>query len=332
MVNSHYVSQRYGFHRGFDDFTYVEESADMRVPSSVWHKALTWLSKHDANPFFLFLHCMDVHSDYASMPCYEKQFVRPYDGIADGTTKQLLSFRRGQVQLDQADAEHLIDLYDAGIRQMDDQIAQLLQFLESKKLLNNSVIIITSDHGEEFLDHGGVLHTQTQYQELIHVPLIMCGLGIPQSKRLKNMVSHVDVMPTILSMLNIRPPTSLDGFDLCHLWQESDSKLPQRYIFAEGSAARTVPLGRDIRHDTKRAVRHPRYKLHYDILALIKKTQLYDLQDDPQEKIDVASEHPSLLDSMVLQLKSFMNVSKMGTLLPPLSPEEVQRLKSLGYL
>ena len=123
---------------GFDDFHYVKEIADLRTPSRVGDLAVNWLSKHNSKPFFLFLHYFDVHSDYASLPQYEKQFVRPYNGIADGTSGQLLDFRRGVVQFDRKDAEHLIDLYDAGIRQMDNQIARLLRFIEYKNLISNT--------------------------------------------------------------------------------------------------------------------------------------------------------------------------------------------------
>jgi len=330
VVNSIYVSQRHGFDIGFDDFTYLKPIANSRSPSKVEDEALKWLSNHNSKPFFLFLHYFDVHGDYASLPRYENQFVRPYQGIVDGTISQLLRFRTGQVLLDRADAEHLINLYDAGIRQMDDGIARLLQFLETRKLLADSLVIVTSDHGEEFLDHGGVMHGQTQFQELIHVPLIMRGPAIPKAKRLKNVVSLVDVMPTLLSLLDINSPASLDGLDLCPLWQSNDSQLPARYIFAEGSKDSVIPDERDPRHDIKRAVRHPRYKLHYNTLT--KKTRLYDLQRDPQERIDVASEHASPADSMLSRLKDFMSVNKTGPVPAPLSPEEVQRLKSLGYL
>ncbi|UCE98571.1 MAG: sulfatase [Planctomycetota bacterium] len=330
VVNSLYVSQRYGFNRGFDYFTYVKEIINLRVPSRVGDEALNWLAKYCSEPFFLFLHYFDIHSDYTSLPRYEKQFIRPYHGVADGTTAQLIYFRRGQVHLDQTDAVHLVDLYDASIRQMDDGIARLLRFLETRKLLDNSLIVITSDHGEEFLDHGGVLHSRTQYQELLHVPIIMWGPGVPSSKRLKNVVSLVDVMPTVLSLLDIPKPSSLDGFDLSPLWQQSASQLPPRYLFAEASKDRIIPDERNIKHDIKRAVRHPRYKLHYD--RLTKKIQMYDLRNDPSEKIDVASQHASLVDSMFSQLESFMTISKIGPSIPPLSPEEVQMLKSLGYL
>lgn len=329
IVNTHVLTARYGLNQGFSDFTYVDENLRLREPTRVGAKAVKWLSKHKAEPFFLFLHYFDIHSDYCSLPYYEKQFVRPYQGFADGTTKQLIDFYRGQVHFDQNDAEHLIDLYDASIRQMDDGIAHLLQLLDFNELLDKSLVIVTSDHGEEFLDHGGVLHSRTQYQELIHVPLIVRGPGITHSKRIKHPVSLVDIMPTILSLLAIDKPAWLDGLDLCPLWQKSDFKLAPRYLFAEGS--RIMLPDKKIKDiDIKRAVRHFRYKLHYD--KSTKAVQLYDLWNDPREKIDVAAKHANLVGSMLSQLKDFMNIGIKGAPLPPLSPQDVQKLKSLGYL
>ncbi len=330
VVNSIYLSRKWGLDRGFDDFTYVEEIPDLWMPSEVEHHTVKWLSKNSSQPFFLFLHYYDVHSDYSSTLRYEKQFVRPYKGVADGTTVQLSLFRKNLVSLNQVDAEHLIDLYDASIRQLDDGIARLLKLLETRGLLDNSLIIVTSDHGEEFLDHGGVLHSQTQYQELIHIPLIMRGPGLGQPKRLSNIISLVDVMPTVLSLLGIAIPYSMDGIDLCRLWEKSDTQLGRRYIFAEGSKESVVPQEYDVKHDIKRAVRHPRYKLHYN--KLTKEKRLFDLQNDPKEKIDIVSKHTPLVDSMFAQLKSFMGISKAGSSLPPLTPEEINKLKSLGYL
>ena len=323
IINSHNLSNRYGLDRGFDDFTYVKESLKLAEPTKVEAKAHEWLSKHNGKPFFLFLHYYDVHSDYHSLPQYEKQFVRPYQGKTDGSTRQLLYFRKDLFSLDDDDAKHLIDLYDAGIRQMDDGMARLFALLEEKDLLDNTLIIVTSDHGEEFLEHGGVLHGRTQFQEIIHVPLLIRGPGIPHSKRLRHIASLVDVMPTILTLLGISPPASLDGINLCPLWQKSNAQLPQRFIFAEADHNNAI-------HDVKRAIRHQQYKLHYDRSS--KEAQLYNLSDDPEEKVDVAHKHTQLVDTMLSSLKDFMNISKTGRALGSLSPEEIKSLKSLGYL
>ncbi|MCP4402326.1 MAG: sulfatase-like hydrolase/transferase, partial [bacterium] len=176
---------------------------------------------------------------------------------------------------------------------------RLFALLEKKDMLDNTLIIVTSDHGEEFLEHGGVLHGRTQFQEVMHVPLLIRGPGILHSKRFKHITSLVDVMPTILALQGISPPASLDGINLCPLWQKSNVQLPQRYIFAEADHNNKI-------NDVKRAVRHLQYKLHYDRSS--KEAQLYDLSDDPGEKVDVAHKHTQLVDSMLSNLKDFMNI------------------------
>jgi arylsulfatase A-like enzyme len=328
IVNSMNLGRKFGLDRGFNHFTYVKENVGQVEPSEVETEAFEWLSKHGNKPFFLFLHYYDVHSDYRSLPRYEKEFIRPYNGIADGSTAQLRRHRRRQFSLNQVDAEHLIDLYDASIRQMDDGLGRLFDLLETHRLLDHTFIVITSDHGEEFLEHGDVLHGRTYFQEVIQVPLLLRGPDIPKSKRIKHMASLVDVMPTILSLLDIPKPTSLDGIDLAPLWQDSDSEPPRRFIFAE--ADHNTVIQNKMVNDIKRMVRHPRYKFHYDRVTMEK--QLYDLSNDPKEKVNVAREHSAIADLLFLQLQNFTSVTNTGQPAPPLSPEEMNRLKSLGYL
>ena len=103
---------------------------------------------------FVFVHSYDVHSDYASLPEHEKVFVGPYDGVADGTTAQMLAFREGKIRLSAADAPHLRDLYDAGIRQMDAELRRFFDALAAERLLDGAWVVVTSDHGEEFFEHA----------------------------------------------------------------------------------------------------------------------------------------------------------------------------------
>lgn len=324
VVNSFFVSRRFGFDRGFDYFCFVPENhAPAGAAPIIIEQAIQWVQQHKSQQFFLFLHFYDVHGNYCSLPRYEKQFVGPYNGVADGSLAQLLEFRKGKILLDEVDIKHLVDLYDAGIRQLDDQLKRLFNFLQQEALLEKSFLIVTSDHGEEFLDHGGVLHGRTQYQELIHIPLIIQGPGIPPSKRFKGIVSLVDVMPTTISLLGIPSPSHFAGLDLCPLWQESLYKLPDRFIFSEADQY-------NVKNNIKRAVWQGRYKLHYDLLT--KKLELYNLADNPTERLDIASEHPSVVELLFAELKKFMQASARGRQSVPLSLEEIEKLKSLGYL
>jgi len=121
VVNSLYLSPRSGLEHGFNHYLYVEERADQREPSTrITDQAIAWLREYGGAPLFLFVHYYDVHGDYRSLPQYEALFVRAYTGRADGSTAQLLAARRGDIVLDARDAAHLVDLYDAGVRQIDD--------------------------------------------------------------------------------------------------------------------------------------------------------------------------------------------------------------------
>ncbi len=328
FVNSHNLSTRYGLDRGFGYFDYIKEDAGQTEPSLVGTRAMQWLKRGKEKPFFLFLHYYDVHSDYTSRPQYEDKFTHPYSGKADGTTSQLVSVRQGEGALDQTDAEHLIDLYDAGIRQMDDGIKQLVQFLKDNQIYDNSLLVITSDHGEEFLEHGGVLHGRTHYQEVMKIPWIMHGPSIPAGHRVRQMASLVDLMPTLLGLMGIAAPDGLDGMDLRPAWQQPGVPLDRQFIFAEADHNNTVDGKMII--DIKRAVRHPQFKLLYD--RSTKDVQMFDLTQDPNETNNILALEQPMAEIMRTRLANFMNIQETGPSLSPLSEEEIQKLKNLGYL
>ena len=324
IVNSTYLGERYGLNRGFDYFRFVPESyTTTGVAPTIIKDAITWLDNHNHEQFFLFLHFYDVHSDYRSLPQYEKEFVGTYSGIVDGTNRQLLEVRHGKLDLNTTDIQHLIGLYDAGIRQLNDQLEVLFNYLNNRRLLEKTYIIITSDHGEEFLEHGTILHSQTHYQEAIHIPLILLGPGIPPSKRVKGLASLVDVLPTALSLLGIPQPSTLKGVDLTPLWQKGSYQLKERTIFAEADK-----LNEQI--DIKRIARREDYKLHYNMLS--KESELYNLMHDPKERINIADEQSSMVNVLFSELKRFMQTRYEEENAAHLTPEEIEKLKTLGYL
>lgn len=139
VVNSVNVDQRYGLGRGFDRFELVDEfgfdaQGERRIVNHghlVIEQALKWLEGRSAErPFFLFVHFYDVHTDFSPKPEYRDLFVQSYDGPIDGTTTQLLQLRSAGARLSKADLQHLHDLYDAEIRQLDDQLAGMFERLD----------------------------------------------------------------------------------------------------------------------------------------------------------------------------------------------------------
>jgi arylsulfatase A-like enzyme len=184
IVNSLYLA-RFGVLDAFASSSWVREEISQREPSSVARDAIDWLERRDpATPFFLFLHFYDAHSDYLSLRRYEDELVEPYSGNADGSTQQLLLWRRGAAHLDAADMTHLKQRYLAGVRQLDAELGRLFEFLRGESLLESSVVVIVADHGEEFLEHGGVLHGRSQYEEVVRIPMIFAGRGVPSGVRL----------------------------------------------------------------------------------------------------------------------------------------------------
>jgi arylsulfatase A-like enzyme len=321
VVNSHNLGPRFGLDRGFQEFLYVEEVAGQREPSTrVTDQALSWLQRYAGRKLFLFVHYYDVHSDYCSRPEYEQPFRRPYAGRADGTTAQLMDHREGKVALDERDAPHLVDLYDAGIRQMDAELSRLLAALPAG---NPTWLAVTSDHGEEFFERGGVLHGRTQFQEVARVPLLVRGPGVPARTRVAAPVSLLDVMPTLLAASAVPLPESIDGADLAPHWRAGEERPRDRHLFGEADH-------NNQEHDVTRAVRHGRHKLLFN--RLTRETALFDLVSDPGERTDLDDKEPAVVAELRAHLDRFLQIRPEATSPVTLTPEERERLRSLGYV
>jgi arylsulfatase A-like enzyme len=323
VVNSHNLGPEFGLDRGFQQYRYVEERVDRREPSTeITDQGMEWVKGAGESPLFLFLHYYDVHSDYSSLPEHETQFLRTYEGIADGSTAQLAAHREGRVSLSPEDAPNLIDRYDAGIRQMDEEIGRFLDFLRERGLWADTFFVLTSDHGEEFFEHGGVLHGQTQYQEVIRVPLIFKGPGVPPGRRVSTPVSLVDVAPTLLERAGIAVPEGLDGIDLAPLWSEGGREIESRYLFSEADH-------NNVEHDITRSVRYENFKLHFNRLS--GERMLYDLATDPEERTEILGQEKAMA-TLSDRLDRFLSSAKAAAPVRALTEEEIEKLRSLGYL
>jgi arylsulfatase A-like enzyme len=326
VVNSHRLSPHYGLQKGFWKFRYVAEEAGQREPgSAITDQAVHWLKRYAGERVFLFVHYYDVHSDYASRPEFEELFLRPYEGPADGTTRGLRAHRTGELRYGAADAERLVDLYDAGIRQMDHELSRLFAAIQAHAGASGALVMVTSDHGEEFLERGGVLHGRTQFQEMLHVPLVVHGPGVPRGRRIETPVSLVDVPPTLLRLAGIEPPSGLDGEDLSNLLGPAPpAHLSRRALFAAADH-------QDDRFDERHAVRRGSFKLHAD--RAMRETRLFDLDADPGEERDLSAERPDVRRDLGAHLARYGELARpSASATGAISPEDRARLESLGYL
>jgi arylsulfatase A-like enzyme len=324
VVNSRYLGRAFGLDRGFDHFEAIRPPAATEA-SSVESPARRWLEAHAGGaPFFLFVHFYDVHSDYGASPEIEALMAPGPAGGIRGRTEELQAVRRGDRQLDAADLERVVALYDAGIRQVDEAIGRLLETLDELGVSERTWVVVTSDHGEEFLEHGGVLHGRTHYRELLHVPLLWRGPGVPAGVRIEAPVSLVDVVPTVIAGLGLSDHPPVDGVDLAPLLAGSSPESGSgRYIVAEGDHGRNED-------DTLRSIRGPRYALIHDRLS--DRVELFDLRADPGESTDLAQARPEIRDELRRRLDDATTESRPASPRTPLSAREEAELRALGYL
>lgn len=330
FVNFDYVGERYGFDRGFQRFQLIENDAGNPDSSPVGPQAVDWLRKNTGQPFFLFLHFYDIHAPYASLPAYRDQFVHPYDGPVGPTAYvHMGQIIRGEYQPTDADVQFFNDIYDAGIRQFDDVVAKLVAALEQANLLDNTVIVLTADHGEQFMEHGNLSHGENHYQEVMRIPWIMRGPGLPPGKRVSGMVSLVDMVPTLSAIVGLSCPAGLDGIDVAAGWQDGNEALNERYLFAEADIADNLEFEPGT-FDVKKAIRDGRYKLHYDTVT--EDRELYDLDLDPGENNDLADAEVQIGDRLMERLDQFLSAPATSQSVAPLTAEQIRNLKSVGYL
>ncbi len=320
--------------RGFERFRYTERGKGP-APSDVTKLAIAEFDALNRDErFFALVHYNGVHARYRALPRYERQFVGPYDGDVTGRPAHFFGHATGMRRLSDDDVRHLSELYDAALRQLDDQLARLFDHLREGGFLDDTLVVVTSDHGEEFLDHGELNHAMSQYQELVRVPLLVIGPSIPAGRTVADPVALIDVLPTSLGLLGLRIPDGLDGVDLGRVWSaDADAlgaELRGRLLFFDADCA--PPKGKDgvLRPGSKRAVRNERFKLHYDVDT--EEVALFDLANDPTEQVDVKERFEDEARELLVELKRFLAAAPAEYVEAPLSEDELRRLQDLGYV
>ena len=319
-----------GFERGFDSWDEGHEMLEDTLPG-----ALAYLddpARRDSR-FYLFVHCLDVHLPYDPPAPYDSMFDPDYHGTITGPqTRNLLGMRKmfegrqsfGRHHYDDTDKDKVRALYDGEIARMDEGLAALLARVEKRDLRDDTMVVVLADHGEEFWDHGSVLHAHTVFQELLHVPLLMRVPALEkQAHRISQRVSLVDVVPTLLELLALPVPTGLKGISLVPLLHgESEPSHP---LFAEGYAS----------HAKLQSVIDGDLKLIRNIDT--DAVSLFDLAADPAEKNDIATSRPADVARMRALLASTLGASR-GVVQDPMGlPNDVDtktkdQLRHLGYI
>ena len=328
FVTNGNVAPTFAFDQGFASYRYLRESGDTHERHQLSDRlngwAFDWLARRDSpgSPFFLYLHATDPHAPYVPPEPFRQRFAPGVDPQL-GWLSNVREIFSGQRSDAPSVRQGLIDLYDAEIAFNDEQFGKLLDHLRQLDLYDNSLILLLSDHGEEFLDHGNWEHGKTLFAEQLDVPLILKLPGGAQAgDRISGAASHADVLPTILELLGMPSPADLDGTSLL-----AGSHRPRRTVFSHLALAR-----RDVRAVTSRG-----FKLILDRSSSPHgdPVQLYDLADDRGETRQLAAQHPfekaylyQLLRRRELELAGDSAAGENIEI-----PEDLRRqLEALGYL
>lgn len=233
FFNTVLMSESFGFSGGFHHFdcSRLAGKDRLRTASGTVDDFLAWYDEERdrSRPLFAVVHFSDPSPPFSPPSPWDTLYAHPK---ADrtfnrfwGTGNQTAYFNRGQVEIDQAQLDILAGLYDGELSFTDTQTGRLIAGLRARDGLNNTVFVITGSHGQEFLDHGGLGYGHTLYQELLHVPLIVSGSGIPSGERTE-VAAQIDILPTLLAIPGLERPVWADGRDLFG----SVSQLESRYI------------------------------------------------------------------------------------------------------
>jgi arylsulfatase A-like enzyme len=332
VVSHTAIAAKHGFAQGFDVWLESEARGHDHVSTAgVTRQALEQLDRLAPGPapFFLFVHYFDPHYNYKRHP--EVGFAPPRAGRLDGT-ELMRAIRDMQDSLTPEEIDFVTALYDEEIRHTDGGIGQLLERVDAAGLAPDTLVVLTADHGEEFLDHGRLGHTRTLYDELVRVPLIVRGPGTEAGTVVETPVSLVALMPTILDLAGIGPgDLPLQALSLRpYLSGAAPSRAPAVFSEVDFVPVRTT---RTMGPVHKKAVVVGRHKLVREDGS--GRLELYDLLDDPGEQSDLAAAQPELTARLATTLEDAVVSAGSAAFAPArvsYDEEEIKALKSLGYV
>ena len=314
-----------GFGRGFSIF---DEACVWKPAHCVNRRALEVLAQKDERPFFLYLHYMDPHGPYRPPREHrkfsgggietDKEFIRQGDPNPIG---DWLYKKEPDPRVTPAEMQHLIDLYDDEIVYFDFRFGELLESLKKSGLLENTMVVLTADHGEEFLEHGHIKHCRTLYDNSIKIPYILRIPGVP-ARALAAPVQNLDLVPTILDYLRI---------DAAGLKLEGRSLRP--LIEGRMDAKEAGELRQFASQGSFRSAADSRFKLIHDLAA--NTWALYDLKADPGEKTDTLARERRSFHRLRESLRGWIDRTEgAGTESESVrkAKEAEKKLRSLGYL
>jgi len=337
------IAPEFGLARGFE--VYGVDVGGSKFEAAV-RAGLDWLGEESGKPAFLFLHTYEVHHPYTPDAETLARFDNGYEGPLPPEISQEIinSINRHERTLTESDLAHIVAAYDAEIRSVDEAFGELLAGLDELEILDDTLVVLTSDHGEEFGEHGVVgWHSHTLYDELLRVPLLIrFADGRNAGLTVTNQVRLLDLAPTILAAVGLSVPSSFDGVDLARVINGLPTSLP---------AISQLDTPRQLRMSlrTREWKLYPRILFDGDPFAdslppMLTRVRnnfarrrwpylLFDLTEDPGETQDVVKSRPDVEEALQVTMEALMArraASRAPTAI--VNDATMERLRALGYL
>ncbi|MFW9942197.1 MAG: sulfatase-like hydrolase/transferase [Candidatus Thorarchaeota archaeon] len=361
FISNTHLCPAYGFARGFDDYFNFDHKANKESLTCflylrIWgklrgdrydynygktrsgvitEKAKEWIESHVKTPFFLWIHYLDPHLPYEGYkeskifkkPIYNNVRNRMDTLLGDNVFSSLV--RSGTINLNSLERRLLVELYDEEITETDEYIGNVLKKLKELNMEDTTLIIFSSDHGEEFFDHNNFEHGHSLFEELIRVPLIFQYPKKLQSKIINKQVRLIDIMPTILELLNISLQDEIAGKSLLPLMNSQDDKIEIPPAISEYL----------LYFEERKSLRTENFKLIF--YPESKKTELYNIEKDPLEITNLDAVNPETSETLYERLDSLIDYSiglknrlTRGKTSNVINPDKMllERLRALGYI
>lgn len=357
FVASPQIHSQLGFDQGFDEFLELfraeSNPADVRPEDSiasipdaeVLARVLAELPRMERAPYFAYIHLLDPHGPYEPTGEDRALFADPaYAGDFRGSIEDFARIEK--LAANPADLAQFTALYDAEILGTDRALGDFLDALDRAGRLARTHVLVTADHGEEFLEHGGTGHGRKLFEESIHIPLLWLGPGIPQGRRIAEPAGLIDILPSLLDVLGLSSSgLDLQGESLRPLWVGEPPPPPRAVFLEEFTGTKESVYGREIPF-VGRGVVTAKQKLLTGPVRLdqsrVGELTLFDLALDPAERsprsltLDAAawSESDAALVARFVRLDRATRgrIPNLGEPAGALPEEDLQRLRSLGYL
>jgi arylsulfatase A-like enzyme len=318
FVGNANVSGKVGFRQGFERMRQKIGPRDFAPALSA--ELLAWLDETaaDPRPFFAYVHAIDPHGPYLPPEPFRSRFA-PGVPLDLGTRRSLRRLESGEVAAGPETPGQLRALYNGEVAANDEAFGRLRGELARRGLWKDTAVLVLADHGEEFLEHGGLEHGHRLHVESLAIPMLLRVPGAAAGVRSPSLAQQVDVLPTLLELAGLPPPAGIDG----------------RSLLRDPDAAGPAPASRSFaRTDgaALAAVTTSRYRLIVTTgLDGTRTSVLYDRRRDPGERRDVADRHPvaaAYLESVLRWPRG----SVAAAAAPRLEAEDVEQLRALGYV